>query len=334
MNKITIHFAAQVIALGMVSGAACAQSNVVIYGVADAGLVLDRGGPNGNVSNISSGLASGSRLGFKGAEDLGNGMSAKFVLESGINVDTGAAGQGGLQFGRQSWVGLSGNYGMVSLGRQYSPYYKALRDVADPFVVGLAGSALNVFASNWRIDNMVEYATASWHGVSADLAYGAGETAGDSARNRTLGGSLSFLQGPLQVVLVHHQRENPSATAHARNTMLVAKYQFDTLTLHAARSYNKDVLGVGSKDTLVGAGWQIGAGRVVGSIVLHQDDGANQRDARQYAAGYIHSLSRRTDVYTAYGHLNNRNGATYKIGNATDTGTGTTGFNLGMRHVF
>ena len=74
---------------------AYAQSGLMIYGVADAGIVLERGTAAGNTVNLSSGIASGSRLGFKGTEDLGGGVSASFVIESGVALDSGAAGQGG-----------------------------------------------------------------------------------------------------------------------------------------------------------------------------------------------------------------------------------------------
>ena len=109
--------------LALACCSAQAQSNVTVYGVVDAGLVFERGAPTGNTSNVSSGVASGSRLGFKGTEDLGNGLSAGFVVESGFGIDTGASGQGGLTFGRQTFVSLSSNtLGTISAGRQYSPY--------------------------------------------------------------------------------------------------------------------------------------------------------------------------------------------------------------------
>ncbi|MES2114916.1 MAG: porin [Pseudomonadota bacterium] len=322
-------------ALSMVSGLAMAQSNVTIYGVADAGLVLERGGPAGSVNNVSSGVASGSRLGFKGKEDLGNGLAANFVVENGYSIDTGAAGQGGLLFGRQAWAGLSGSFGAVALGRQYSPFYKTMRDVADPFCDGLAGTATNIFAANTRVDNMVSYASPKLQGWSGELAYGAGEVAGDTAANRTLGASATYGEGPLTVVLAHHQRENGTTTAHSRNTVLTARYMFaNGFTGHVAHARNRDLAGVGSKDTLVGGTVRFAANKVVASMVYHQDDSGAGRDARQYAVAYLYSLSARTDLYTAYGHVNNRNGASFKIGNATGSGSGPTGVNLGMRHVF
>jgi predicted porin len=325
----------KVAALSMVSGLALADSNVTIYGVADAGLVLERGGPAGSVSNIGSGVASGSRLGFKGKEDLGDGLAANFVVENGYSIDTGAAGQGGLLFGRQAWAGLSGRYGAVALGRQYSPFYKTMRDVADPFCDGLAGAVTNVFASNTRVDNMVSYASPKLQGWSGELAYGAGEVPGDTAANRTLGASATYGEGPLTVVLAHHQRENGTATAHSRNTVLTARYQFaNGFTGQFAHARNRDLAGAGSKDTLLGGSYRFAANRVIASMIYHQDDSGAGRDARQYALAYLYSLSARTDLYTAYGHVNNRNGASFKIGNATSSGSGVTGVNLGMRHVF
>src|SRR5690606_10200795 len=105
--------------LGTFSGAALAQSSVTIYGVADAGIAYtDNGNPAGEQWSVESGQQSGSRLGFKGTEDLGGGLSAIFTLESGFNLDNGTSAQGGRLFGRQAWVGLNGGFGTVKLGRQ------------------------------------------------------------------------------------------------------------------------------------------------------------------------------------------------------------------------
>ncbi|MES2160940.1 MAG: porin [Pseudomonadota bacterium] len=322
------------LALGLVSPVAQAQSSVTVYGVADAGLVLERGGAAGNLQNISSGVGSGSRIGFKGKEDLGGGMSAGFVLENGFTIDTGAAGQGGLLFGRQAYVCLSGKAGAVSMGRQYMPYYKALRDVADPFVTGFAGNAQNVFFPSTRVDNSVEYITPRYNGFSADVMYGFGETAGDSAKNRSIGGSASYDNGPLSLVLAHHQRDNALATAHTRYTMLAGRYRVDGVTGHAAYSRNQDLLGVTSRDALLGVSVAAGAGKFLASYIDHRDDSAAHQRSRQAAIGYLYPLSVRTDLYTAYGRILNRNGANFHVGTATDTGTGTAGFNLGVRHVF
>ncbi|WP_449406223.1 porin [Massilia phosphatilytica] len=286
------------------------------------------------MENVSSGVASGSRLGFKGKEDLGDGTSAFFVLENGFNMDTGTAGQGGRLFGRQALVGLAGAAGSVSLGRQYAPYYKVVRDVVDPFCTGLAGNAQNIFPTFTRVDNAVDYQSPKWHGVSADILYGVGEAAAGAARNRTIGASIAYDAGPLTLVLAHHQQGDPTGTAHSRNTMLAGRYRFGTVTAHAAYARNRDVPGNASRDALLGVAVRAGAGRVLASVAAHRNDFGREAHALQAAIGYEYSLSRHTDLYAAYGHIANRDGAAYTVGNATDAGSGTTGINLGVRHVF
>lgn len=119
---------------------ASAQSSLSISGLLDLGLVHGSGGVAGSVTKVTSGIANGSRIAFRGREDLGDGLSAVFLLESGFQADTGALGQGGLLFGRQAYVGLSSQrWGALTLGRQYSPSYAAMAQVGDPFNAGLAG---------------------------------------------------------------------------------------------------------------------------------------------------------------------------------------------------
>ena len=322
------------LALGAASGGALAQSSVTIYGVADAGLVLDKDAAGDRLTRVASGIASGSRIGFKGKEDLGGGLSANFVLESGFNIDTGTSGQGGLLFGRQAYVGLSGSAGAVTLGRQYSPYYLALRDVADPFVIGLAGTASNLMVTNIRVDNMVQYTTPTYYKLSADLAYGFGEVADDNAKNRSVGGAVHYIDGPLNLTLTHHRKENALATQETRNTLLAARYDFGVLQGNFGYADNRALDNSKSNDILLGFSAPFGATKLVASYIRHNDKSNLNRDAQQWAIGAFYSLSKRSDLYTGYGHISNKNGATFVVGNATDNGTGNSGFNLGMRHTF
>ncbi|WP_020655097.1 porin [Massilia niastensis] len=321
-------------ALALACAAAHAQTQVKIYGVMDAGLAAEHGGPAGSRTAISSGVASGSRLGFKGTEDLGGGLSANFVLESGINIDTGASSQGGLAFGRQSYVGLSGAFGSLSAGRQLSPYYKTLRDVADPFADGLAGQAMNIIAGNRRMDNAVVYGTPTLAGWSAEMAYGAGEVAGDAGRKRVFSAALSYAPGALAVVLAHHRREDPLLADHLSNSLLALRYTLGAVTAHAAWVRTRGLAGADSHDALLGLCYTAGPHRVAVSAIAHDDSTAARRDARQFAVGYLYALSRRSELYTAYGHIGNDNGASFKVGNATDDGSGNAAFNLGFRHRF
>jgi len=134
-----------------VVGAASAQSSVTLFGVVDAaisGFKNTSETPFGisasttKTAMTSSGYNS-SRLGFRGTEDLGGGLAASFWLEAGINNQngTGAATGGGLDFNRRSTVSLSGAFGEVRLGRDYTPTFWN-DTVFDPFGTNGVGTNL------------------------------------------------------------------------------------------------------------------------------------------------------------------------------------------------
>lgn len=134
------------------SGTAFAQTNVTIYGIADVGYVgVDRDNFKYQ-NNINSGVLSTSRIGFKGAEDLGNGLKAIFTLEYGLLLDqnTGVgASNGGVANGRQQFVGLTGGFGTVVAGRlqtaglDYTVAGSALGGSTAVGAVNLVGQAAN-----------------------------------------------------------------------------------------------------------------------------------------------------------------------------------------------
>src|SRR5450830_600646 len=169
--------AAAVMALG--AGAASAQSNVSIYGIVDAGYVRESGGAIGTVNKITSGVASASRIGFKGSEDLGSGITALFTLETGFRVDTGEVDVSGTIFNRQAFVGLKSNTGgMLTIGRQYTSWHNALAQVGDPFATGMAGTARNLFPDygpNIRSSNTVQYTAPVYQGFTGEIAWSPGE---------------------------------------------------------------------------------------------------------------------------------------------------------------
>ena len=107
-----------------VVGAVSAQSSVTLYGRIDGGLAKNTTKVNGNkVADVGMQVVSagytGSRWGLRGSEDLGGGLKANFQLEQAFNIDNGNAADAGKQFRRQAWVGLSGGFGSMTLGRQY-----------------------------------------------------------------------------------------------------------------------------------------------------------------------------------------------------------------------
>jgi predicted porin len=225
---------------------ASAQSNVTIYGLLDVAVVHESGGTAGSMTKLTSGVGGGSRLGFKGTEDIGNGLKALFLLENGFQADTGAMGQGGLIFGRQAYVGLQGALGTVLVGRQYTPEYLVVV-FADPFGSGWVGDTKNLVATSGnafsRMDNTVKYISPTLHGVTVELVAAPGEVAGDSASGRQLGGSVAWAAGPLQVRVGYHNRNNDTATLtntdNARNTVVAAVYDFGVVKLHGLVGVNR-----------------------------------------------------------------------------------------------
>jgi predicted porin len=352
------------IALGAIAAGAHAQTNVSIYGIVDAGVVAERGGAAGNVTKVGSGIGSTSRLGFKGTEDMGGGLSTVFVLESGFKVDTGESDVAGSLFNRQAFVGLnSREYGMLTLGRQKTTMYKALGEVGDPFGLGYAGSAKNLFplaGPNTRTSNTIAYATPSVAGWSSEVTYSLGEQPGEQAAGRQYGGAIAYSNGNLNARLVYNNRNsdnvlpNTTPVSHdlGHNALFVANYDFQILKAFFAfgqdKGFNSAVLPVAnaygykdapkpttdSRDLLLGASIPVGSRGTIMTSYLRKDDRQWNQDAHQLAIGYSYAWSRRTSTYVAYAKINNKNGAGYTVGNDTDPGTGDSAFNLGIRHSF
>jgi predicted porin len=311
-----------------------AQSTLTTYGIVDMGFVADNGA--GSVEKLSSGVQSGTRLGFKGTEDLGNAMKALFVLETGIAADKGGFNQGA-GFARQSFVGLQSDVGTLTLGRQYTPFFLTLNGVADPFASGLAGNAQNLIpTSGIRMDNTVKYASPVFSGVSGEVAYGFGEDpTGNSGANRNVGGSIGYSDSALNVRLAYHRANNATNTIHTTNTMLAANYNFEVAKVFAAISDNDQPPIVGkSTDFLVGVTIPFGKHNFIASYINKNNRSALNQDANQFGLGYTYALSKRTNIYAAWANIDNKRGATYTVGNNSEAGTGDKAFNLGVRHTF
>jgi predicted porin len=319
--------------LGTIAACAQAQTNVTIYGIVDAGFVREFGtGPDS--TKLTSGIRNGSRLGFKGTEDLGGGLSAIFQLENGFNVDTGTLGQGGLLFGRQAYVGLSSrSFGTVTLGRQYSPIFTSL-DAVDPFGTGLAGASYNLISTVVRVNNSLKYTSANYAGFSGEVLYGFGEVPGDTAASRTLALGLNYATGPVTVTFAHNSSNNATDTNRTKLSLLGGTFDLGVAKIHAAFEVEKDDAALDSRDYLVGASAPLGNGSVMASYIRRNDRSALNRDADQIALGYVYNLSKRTNLYTSVARIKNDNGATFTVGNATEGGTTNKAFNVGVQHRF
>lgn len=339
------------------------SSSVQVYGVLDAAVVAEGGCQNDCAhARVDSGVASGSRIGVRGREDLGGNTAAVYTVEAGILGDTGGVEQNGKLFNRQAFVGLDSPLGLVTLGRQYNLVYEALTDVADPFHGGMAGSAANLVGyTTKRYDNTIKYQSPrSRSGLIGSVIYSFGESPYNSKVNRAYGATLGYEKGPVNLSITHQRKENlldatgttPPVDQSARNTLVAANVDFGRFVGYAAYGHSKgdgnqqwdesNPYGAvvdrdpstNSHDVLVGVAVPMGATTFLASYIHKDDRTLADRDANQFALGASYALSRRTNVYASFAKIQNRNGAAYTVGNATSRGAGDRAVNLGLKHAF
>ncbi|KLN53758.1 porin [Variovorax paradoxus] len=352
-----------------VTGLASAQSSVTLFGVIDAGVTYQsatsRDATTGLTSKQSkwslanSGYNS-SRIGFRGTEDLGGGLAASFWLEAPITNDDGATGIS--PFNRRSTVSLSGGFGEVRLGRDYTATFWN-DTVFDPFGTNGSGSSvINTVSGSTglnnanyvRASNMVGYfLPPNLGGFYGQLQYSLNENtktsatdltaATSSSAGRYVGGRFGYANGPLDVALAMGENvavDTTSLTRKVQTINLGASYDFGPVKLFGELSNvkNKFDLAVGnSHDSyngyLIGASMPVGAGVIRASYsTVRYDEGAvgitgEDPRAQKLAIGYVHNLSKRTALYATVARVNNRNDAAYtgSLSAASTTGYGSAG---------
>jgi predicted porin len=330
--------------LGAFAGAAQAQSSVTIYGIVDTGLVYTSKavntagtGSTGSKFGVNSGVIQGSRIGFKGVEDLGGGLSALFQLETGFNNDNGALnGQDPNTtnlFRRKSVVGLSGGFGSVLVGRQtdFADTISAYTSVNDfGGITGAVGHNLDRLEGT-RTNNSVSYTTNNLGGFTGNLIYGFGETAGKTTAGQSFGIGGKYDNGPLGLGINYYQSKQgatPSDTsllstanaAAAGNSALkslnvVASYQFGPARVYGNYSRVKQDLNTGSPTTLatktLGAAnkadiYELGTAyslspslKLLGAVTHTRADfnSSSKGKLTQVSLGTDYWLSKRTDLY-------------------------------------
>lgn len=256
------------------SGAAMAQSSVTLYGVAD----LWVGKFKGTSVEMGDGGVAQSRIGFKGTEDLGGGLKASFNFEQGLNMENGATdvATGGKTFGRQANLGLSGAFGSVKLGRSTT----ALDDVFGAYNSGFdsALSANIVWQNSYtdRADSQIYYASHEFAGFSA-------------AASTQLNGDRA-----------------PGA---GRESSFHVKYANGPIG--AAVGYEDDA--AGTKGTFVGASYDLGVAKLLGSVYTTKPDAGARTNSYQIGAdvpltsaltlsvGYANSKVKGAETDSAFG---------------------------------
>lgn len=347
---------------------AFAQSNVEMYGSIDVSLerVTNANAAGDSLTRMPS-LSGGlmpSRVGFRGTEDIGGGLKAIFVMESGFSPDTGAMGQGNRLFGRQAWVGLAGNWGQVTLGRNYSMLFGSFMDTDVMGPVQFSIGSLDSYLPNSRQDNSIAY-----RGKSGALGYGAtyslgrdasaaggptatncgGELANDHRACRNWSAMLKY-DGNNWGVVGAYDRYNggPGATAAfgpANSTLSDTRTHVGAYATvgnvklaggYIGRKNEGDAAHPKSVLSYFGISYQVDPRVLIDAQVSRLDvrRSANRTDLFSARVQYI--LSKRTSVYLMGGRVNNDGAAAIALsaGSSVGVGLAQTGVLVGMKHTF
>jgi len=341
-------------AMGAFAGAAQAQSSVSVYGIMDAGLqssklventatvetVTSGQGTNSSTGDLANGAMAASRLGFRGVEDMGGGLSAMFNLEYAIAPGTGTTTTAAI---RTSVVGISHKqFGMLQIGRQLTGMHGILAgdvfggnnmsgDITySSFASTAAGAGVTangrVNDATTRGSNMLTYTAPVIAGFALRLDYSNNtNTAANQpgAQNAIAGAYVTYANGPF-TVKGGQIRQNANAAlantavfsktelkVNGANAMYKAKgltVQYTignnvtetktaTTTVHTSSVRAQKLSASYQVTPTIMPFVQYGIGGTEGVRT-----GANTRtDDKAMQAGVIYTLSKRTNLYAAYG---------------------------------
>jgi predicted porin len=346
------------------AGAASAQSSVQLYGIADvwfgqakiSGTALGES-VDWKQTKLDDGGVDSSRWGLKGSEDLGGGLKANFKLEQGFSLDNGGSASG---FNRVSTVGLSGNFGAVTLGRDWTAY-----DDLTGLAKNTLGANISSQNSTWvgysaNPNNTVKFQSNNYAGFSGAVSYSFGEDKGDGQdASDTLSLNVQYANGPLAVGFAHQKTKNmltatPGIFSTANNlfpnqpevdgvldtfdvsgdstsyNLLTGSYDLGVAKLVGSinrakfEQYKADEYQIGV-DVPLAANLVVSAGYASSKI---KEDGEQVGKTRGFSAAVAYNLSKRT---TAYAALNNTKATTDELGGID---VKATIYAVGVKHAF
>jgi predicted porin len=336
-----------------------AQSSLNLYGLIDTGVSWVSTGTDRS-GILSTGVASTSRLGFRGAEDLGNGLRAVFDLESGFNSDTGGqrGGPADRLFDRIATVGLAGDFGQIRLGRDTTPTYNAA-GLNDLLGHGYWGNTQGFGYTTVRIDNAIFYRSPVVQGFSGEAAgsFGGASSTGTSTSvaggsqvtesltaadrlGRYYGGRLAYEMGPVKANAAYGQVDITPGV-RVREVVAGASYDFGMIKAgvgyYRAHPSGADRL----RGVNVGASMKVGTGTLLAQFYqIKFDSATNAPRANTFGLAYSYPVSRRTSLYASVGALHNNGAAAFSLRSASEVlipssiGENPRALSLGLRHVF
>jgi predicted porin len=348
------------------AGAAQAQSSVTLYGVIDTSITYVHGnaGQGNNSWSMGSGNLQGSRFGLKGSEDLGGGLKAIFTLESGFNIGNGRLGNNGGMFNRQAFVGLSSQYGTVTLGKQYD----ATQDYLAPLTAtgSWGGTYFAHPLNNDRLstngdvalNNSIKYTSANYAGLQFGGTYSFSNNQ-NFGNNRAYSGGLSYQFQGLKLGAAYSQANlgdgtnangatNIAAQGRVRTYGAAAGYAFGPAQVGAAWTQSRidnraaGVPSLRADNYEVNAKYNLTPALGLGAAYTYTNAKVDGSSAHwnQFGLQADYALSKRTDVYAqaVYQRASkNAGGASIYNGDlstAPSSSINQTAATVGLRHRF
>jgi len=313
-----------------------------------------------------------SRIGFKGAEDLGGGLSAIWQIENQINIDgvgTSNAFVGASTFSsnlRNTFAGLSSkSMGTVLLGIHDTPYKLSAGKIqfwgdTSADYNNIVGNVQGSTHFDLRTGNTLAYISPKFGGLSGAIAYVEGNEVGNGALAdaSAWSASVTYDQGPLFLTAAYEKHNNVVGnTAATATAPAVPADDRDAFKLGAGYAFGNTKLGLiyekaDSASFVAGkvrdrSAWYLNGAHAMGNIVLKAAygragdlDGVNDTGADTWSLGADYTLSKRSYLYAYYTATNNDSAGTYGVGQGQGSavvpaaGRDPSVLSIGMRHSF
>ncbi|MCX5544113.1 porin [Paraburkholderia sp. CNPSo 3076] len=363
--------------LAIMSGAAHAQSSVTLYGAIDTGLFYQSTSAasyatnaknQGHIYTVKDAGLYGSYWGIKGTEDLGGGYKANFRLQGIFNSGSGKLGLGDTTgaatlFNMQSTVGVSGPFGSIDLGRQFTPMIYAMADTdvraAEYFgSIYVAWLGMNT-AAHWTGTNTnlpigglfdsyaIVYQSPKFYGTSFALEYAPGGVPGQIQGGSRESAVLRYSNYGLNLAAMYYNAHDtnlaaatPTGLDNNRLYYLGAKYTFHGLSVSAGYGIGENPSDRGATNIELisgGLGYQFSPFFTLTSGFYYlRDRNEPANHSSEYALGAECSVSKRTVLYAQMGYVANHGTMNSPItfGQPVAPGVATTAAMLGIRHSF
>jgi len=287
-----------------------------------------------------------SRFGFKGSEDLGDGLQAVYQFEAQIDSVNDKAANTPFNGVRNSQIGLKGDFGTVFAGNWDTPF-KSVHNKIELFDNATVFSAINLVGRtgngknyNTRQNNVIQYWTPNIGGFTGQVSY-----ALDSAKTATVNKTRMSLSGAyendmLYAGLGYESRADETTTTKSDSaTRLLGAFKFPDgqvgVMLERMSVANALTTTATQSNMELAASYKIGSNNLGVSFAKNGNyNGVTNTGAKQLSLRYGHNFSKRTELYGAYTSLSNDTAANYGFFTGSAAGSKQSGLGLGMIHTF